>query len=132
MVSVLQSVVDIEESVWAPRYGIKGSIDASFRVGLAPEHQQQPQRQHQWQARAAGVGLAGVEQLMVPFEFKTGRPHLSHGAQVPAFIPLETSRGLPVAACDVLALCGWRPTCEDAPLIRCCVACAGRCRCICC
>lgn len=30
----VQQVVDIEESVWAPKYGLKGMIDASLDVGL--------------------------------------------------------------------------------------------------
>ena len=30
----VQRVVDIEESVWAPKYGLKGMIDASLDVGL--------------------------------------------------------------------------------------------------
>ena len=30
----VQHVVDIEESVWAPKYGLKGMIDASLDVGL--------------------------------------------------------------------------------------------------
>jgi len=28
-------VVDIEEAVWAPRYGLKGMVDASVELGFA-------------------------------------------------------------------------------------------------
>jgi len=31
-------VEDIEESIWAPRYGLKGMIDASVALRLAPLH----------------------------------------------------------------------------------------------
>jgi len=27
-----QEVVDIEESIWAPKYGLKGNIDATLQV----------------------------------------------------------------------------------------------------
>lgn len=77
----------MEESVWAPRLGIKGSIDASFRLGLADasNHRPPPQSAHPW-----GVGGGGghdgqhekVHQALAPFEFKTGKPHMSHHAQV--------------------------------------------------
>lgn len=30
----ITNVVDIEESVWAPRYGLKGMVDASVEVGF--------------------------------------------------------------------------------------------------
>ena len=33
-------------------------------------------------SRAHPAGAAGAEQALAPFEFKTGRPHMSHGAQV--------------------------------------------------
>ncbi len=95
----MQDVVDIEETVWAPRYGIKGSIDASLRVGLEPQHHKPPLQPQQ--ARPAGV--VGAEQALAPFEFKTGRPHMSHNAQV-------RRRPWQTAACMFSACAGKRAT----------------------
>jgi len=33
----VRQVADIEENVWAPRYGLKGMIDASLAVGFQPQ-----------------------------------------------------------------------------------------------
>lgn len=46
-------VVDIEESVWSPLYGLKGKIDASLRV--------------------ATRGRGGPRTSVMPFELKTGK-----------------------------------------------------------
>ena len=32
----VRQVVDIEENVWAPKYGLKGMIDASLSAGFQP------------------------------------------------------------------------------------------------
>lgn len=117
--------MDIEESVWAPRLGLKGNVDASLRLGMAAEpqkgamanwlqqgaagqqgmgpaapqrgnwqqqqqHQQvqghtQPQYQRQLPQQAAQhqqQQRPPVQQALAPFEFKTGRSHHSHRAQV--------------------------------------------------
>lgn len=81
--------MDVEESVWAPRLGIKGSIDASFRLGLAnaSQHQPLPQAAHPWGVGGGSNGGGNgqhevVHQALAPFEFKTGKPHMSHHAQV--------------------------------------------------
>lgn len=165
-------VVDIEENIWAPRYGLKGQLDATLRVALRREaagggrggggggggrgtqralsdatnragvvhsaggngggqqrwqQQQQPfkgrhsaravmaggpyvggtagadglrgaEGRHSWSAgqqaggKGAGLGAGGDggapagpdegEVLVVPFEFKSGRHHFTHRAQV--------------------------------------------------
>ncbi len=33
----VRQVADIEENVWAPKYGLKGMIDASLAVGFQPQ-----------------------------------------------------------------------------------------------
>lgn len=33
----MQQVSDIEENIWAPKFGLKGMIDASLHIGLGPE-----------------------------------------------------------------------------------------------
>lgn len=32
----ITGVSDIEESIWAPRYGLKGQLDGSYKVGGVP------------------------------------------------------------------------------------------------
>lgn len=70
-----QEVTDIEESVWAPKYGIKGNVDASLMVAFEAVGQQQLQGARQGQGQ-------GLTSMLAPFEFKTGKPHQSHRAQV--------------------------------------------------
>lgn len=47
-------VIDIEEMAWAPKYGLKGMIDASVRVKVES-------------------GRNKVDEKIVPLEFKTGK-----------------------------------------------------------
>lgn len=73
-----QEVTDIEESVWAPKYGIKGNIDATLMVAFEAGPQQQQHRQ-----RVQTLGQQPqLSAVLAPFEFKTGKPHMSHRAQV--------------------------------------------------
>ena len=69
-------MVDIEENVWAPKYGLKGMVDASLSAAF-----QQPQLQS-WLQSANQPQNAKPSDVMVPLEFKTGKPHVSHRAQV--------------------------------------------------
>lgn len=46
-------VLDIEETIWSPKYGLKGMLDASVRV--------------------SGGGSGGLYPGIMPFELKTGR-----------------------------------------------------------
>lgn len=46
--------MDIEETVWSPKYGLKGMIDASILVKMG------------------NMSLGGEERIM-PFELKTGK-----------------------------------------------------------
>lgn len=72
----ISQVVDIEENVWAPKYGLKGMVDASLSAAF-----QQPQLQS-WLQSANQPQNAKPSDVMVPLEFKTGKPHVSHRAQV--------------------------------------------------
>lgn len=47
-------VIDIEEMAWAPRYGLKGMIDASVRVKITSSSN-------------------GSHETIMPLEFKTGK-----------------------------------------------------------
>ena len=47
-------VIDIEEMAWAPRYGLKGIIDASVRVNISSSS-------------------GSSHETIMPLEFKTGK-----------------------------------------------------------
>lgn len=65
----VQELVDIEENVWSPRFGLKGKIDLTARIRI----QRPPNRSHR-----------GLEEKTVPLELKTGRESNSveHRSQV--------------------------------------------------
>ncbi|GLJ43384.1 hypothetical protein SUGI_0901420 [Cryptomeria japonica] len=74
----VSEVVDIEEMVWSPKYGLKGMIDASLRVKF-DSHGSLP------------------EQVIMPLEFKTGRgttgqAAMEHRAQVILYTLLMSDR----------------------------------------
>ena len=77
-----QEVLDIEESVWAPRLGLKGNVDASLRVGMSVQPQQAVMQN--WLQGQQKPDQTAIRQALVPFEFKTGKAHHSHRAQVSA------------------------------------------------
>ncbi|KAJ8264584.1 hypothetical protein GJAV_G00150980 [Gymnothorax javanicus] len=62
----ITEVMDIEESIWSPRFGMKGKIDLTTRVRIHPRDRQPPQ-----------------EKIM-PLELKTGRESnsIEHRSQV--------------------------------------------------
>ena len=67
-------VVDIEENIWAPKYGLKGMIDASLSAAY--------QQQRTFMQSASHAQVPAADDVMIPLEFKTGKPHISHRAQV--------------------------------------------------
>ncbi|KAL8160935.1 hypothetical protein V2J09_012424 [Rumex salicifolius] len=73
----ISEVVDIEEMVWAPKYGLKGMIDASICV------------------RTESSGK-GPEEKILPLEFKTGKgtSAVEHSAQVILYTLLMSERYL--------------------------------------
>ncbi len=73
----IAAVLDVEESVWAPTYGLKGQVDATLLVQLAGE--------------GSPGGPQGGTRLM-PLELKSGRPHVSHNAQVLLYFLLLAER----------------------------------------
>lgn len=54
-------ILDIEESVWSPMFGIKGIADVTLKANIEGEQ--------------------GNGQFLLPMEIKTGQPHLNHQAQ---------------------------------------------------
>lgn len=99
----LEGLVDIEESVWAPKYGMKGVIDATMiarypaatggsgggvAAGAAGGAAAGPQAAAAAEAaRSDGLGLA-------PVEFKSGKRFYTHGAQVQRFFATTLSGAL--------------------------------------
>lgn len=76
----ISEVIDIEEMSWAPKYGLKGMIDASVRVKVESN-------------------TSGVVEKIVPLEFKSGkRPNgqssMEHCAQVILYTLLMSERYL--------------------------------------
>ncbi|XP_050237570.1 DNA replication ATP-dependent helicase/nuclease JHS1 isoform X2 [Mercurialis annua] len=76
----ISEVVDIEEMAWAPKYGLKGIIDASIRVKLEPNGNK-------------------ANEKVVPLEFKTGKvpngqSSTEHCAQVILYTLLMSERYL--------------------------------------
>lgn len=65
----LTELVDIEENVWSPRFGLKGKIDLTARIRI----QRPPNRSHK-----------SLEEKIVPLELKTGRESnsIEHRSQV--------------------------------------------------
>ncbi|XP_010275324.1 PREDICTED: DNA replication ATP-dependent helicase/nuclease DNA2 [Nelumbo nucifera] len=73
-------VIDIEEMAWAPRYGLKGMIDASIRVRV-------------------DSNINGADEKIMPLEFKTGKgtsgqSAMEHCAQVILYTLLMSERYL--------------------------------------
>ena len=77
----LTAVIDIEETVWAPRAGIKGVLDATVAARFG--------------SRASDASDAPSDAPpahLVPLELKTGRRHDSHRAQVSLYGALLAAR----------------------------------------
>ncbi|KAK8916042.1 hypothetical protein KSP39_PZI022673 [Platanthera zijinensis] len=78
-VSIIE-VMDIEEMAWAPKYGLKGIIDASLRI-----------------KKVSGIGDS--TETIIPLEFKTGKgttgqSAMEHRAQVILYTLLMSERYL--------------------------------------
>ncbi|KAF9113155.1 Tripartite DNA replication factor [Mortierella sp. AM989] len=78
----VNKVLDIEENIWSPMFGLKGKIDASVQVVLKTIK------------KTAGSDAAYSRTLTVPFELKTGKKSnvISHRAQTMLYTLLMTDR----------------------------------------
>lgn len=65
-------ILDVEESVWSPMFGIKGIADVTLKATLE--------------------GETGIGQYLLPMEIKTGRPQISHQAQAALYSLLFKDR----------------------------------------
>lgn len=75
----ISGLVDIEDTVERSKYGIKGRIDATVRARFNPAQSNNPS------VRTLGEApriKPEVREVISPLEFKTGRPHFTHQAQV--------------------------------------------------
>lgn len=69
----VNKLLEVEEHVWSPMYGLKGNIDATVQIHLE--------------------GGDGARTLTVPFELKTGkRPSDAHKAQTALYTLLLSDR----------------------------------------
>lgn len=70
----MNKLLDVEEHVWSPKYGLKGNIDATVQVVMQDQE--------------------GERTLTVPFEIKTGRnnSNISHQAQTALYTLLLSDR----------------------------------------
>lgn len=70
---------DIEESIWSPKWGLKGKVDASIQAALLD---------------SAMVKGANAPQHILPFEIKTGRAVgvMEHRAQTMLYTLLMEER----------------------------------------
>ncbi|KAI9840048.1 MAG: hypothetical protein M1819_000241 [Sarea resinae] len=70
----INKLLDVEEHVWSPKYGLKGNIDATVQISVDD--------------------LDGLKTLTVPFEVKTGRSisNAQHRAQTALYTLLLSDR----------------------------------------
>lgn len=69
----VNKLLDVEEHVWSPMYGLKGNIDATIQVNIEDE--------------------LGQRTLTVPLEIKTGKQeNASHRAQTALYTLLLSDR----------------------------------------
>lgn len=57
----VEEILDVEENIWSPMFGIKGIADVSLKATLQ--------------------GESADGQFLLPLEIKTGKPHISHQVQ---------------------------------------------------
>ncbi|KAF8931211.1 Tripartite DNA replication factor [Haplosporangium gracile] len=78
----ISKLLDIEENIWSPMFGLKGKIDASVQVVLKTVNS------------SNAVSAVPAQTLVVPFELKTGKKSnvLSHRAQTMLYTLLMTDR----------------------------------------
>lgn len=69
----IDKLLEVEEHIWSPMYGLKGNIDASIQAVMQDEH--------------------GERVVTAPFELKTGRAtNISHQAQTALYTLLMSDR----------------------------------------
>jgi DNA replication ATP-dependent helicase Dna2 len=86
----VSKVLDIEENIWCPQFGIKGKVDASVEVTIHTV------RSTGRGGRPAGSNIISSKKAVVPLELKTGRVTdrgmTSHRAQVILYMLMMDGR----------------------------------------
>lgn len=129
LVEQFDRIVDIEENIWSPRYGIKGKVDATLLVEIhkrtpAANQDRDPAKKSDKVRRHRGLpGDNGSVPTRVPLELKTGKltaqGSTAHRAQVSQRVALFFR----TACVRLLAICAARRLlCCSGRLL------AGRCR----
>ncbi|CCC09829.1 unnamed protein product [Sordaria macrospora k-hell] len=78
----VSKLLDVEEHVWSPMYGLKGNIDATVQVTMRDPP-----------ARGSGSKASTTKTLTVPFEVKTGKNvNSNHQAQTALYNLLLSDR----------------------------------------
>ena len=82
--TAVTEIVDIEENIWAPHFGIKGQIDVTVRATMGGHPH----------ASIANHGSASESAALVPLELKTGfkQHHVAHRSQVLMYALLISER----------------------------------------
>ncbi|KAF3929219.1 hypothetical protein AA313_de0204339 [Arthrobotrys entomopaga] len=90
----IRKVLDVEEHIWSPKFGLKGNMDVSVEVEVQD--------------------VKGTSTFTVPFELKTGRntKNMSHRAQTMLYTLLMSDRY------DIESLCGVLYYTETSETIR--------------
>lgn len=78
----IEGLLDIEESIWAPRYGLKGVIDATI-ISRIPQQAETDDPDDR--GNTCNVGVAALE-------FKSGKAYHTHAAQLGIYGLLLHSR----------------------------------------
>lgn len=85
----VSKVMDIEENIWCPQFGIKGKVDASVEVTIHTVNSRPG-------SRRAGARIINTKKAVVPLELKTGkvsaRGLTSHRAQVILYMLMMDGR----------------------------------------
>lgn len=78
----INKLLDVEEHVWSPMYGIKGNIDATVQTVIKDDNDDDDN------------GANGKKTLLVPLELKTGRntSDIAHRAQTSLYTLLLSDR----------------------------------------
>jgi hypothetical protein len=86
---------DIEESIWSPKWGMRGKVDASVQVSIA-QQAEQPKRGRKLQTGVAvhSPVSEAPQEMPMPFEIKTGRAVgvMEHRAQTMLYTLLMEER----------------------------------------
>ena len=91
----VDEVIDIEESIWSPRLGVKGMVDATMALSLgdAPAGEGWKENVSPNTRRLRGVVKSGARGSRVtPMEIKTGKPYYLHNAQLALYMLLLGER----------------------------------------